>query len=111
MRIELFMYFVLRITSGPRVKFVDSKRSLNPTVVYAIDRSMAVDPVLFLFCVDLTFILRGASCLILPCSLSFFFFSPFSIVITSLGEGVGLCASLAFVFFFCCCLFVFFCTR
>ena len=54
---------------------------------------------LFLFCVALWFILRGASCLVLPCSLSSRYFSPFSIVITSLGEeGAGLiCTSSAFV--------------
>ena len=42
------------------MKCVDSKRSLNVTVVYATDRSKAVVPVLFLFCVALLFILRGA---------------------------------------------------
>ena len=29
MRAERFMYFVLRITSGPRVKFVGRKIALN----------------------------------------------------------------------------------
>ena len=50
---------------------------------------------LFLFCVALWFILRGASSFKdLPCSLSSCFFFPFSIVITSPGEeGAGLCAS------------------
>ena len=58
---------------------------------------------LFLFCVALWFILRGASCFkVLPCSLSSCFFIPFSIVNASLGEeGASLCASRAFV-----CLFV-----
>ena len=43
------MIFVLRITSGPRVKFVDSKKHIfKPPVVYATDRSKAVVPVLFL---------------------------------------------------------------
>ena len=84
--------------------FVDSKRCLPPPprlppVVYATGRSNAV---MFLFCVTLWFILRGASCLVLPCSLSLCFFSPFSIVITSLGvEGAVLCASRAFVCLFC----------
>ena len=56
---------------------------------------------LFLFCVALWFILRGASCLVMPCSLSSCFFSPFSIVITSLGEeGAGLCVSSAMFFYF-----------
>ena len=66
-------------------------------VVYSTDRSKAVVPVLFLFCVALRFILRGASCYkVFLCS----FFIPFSIVITSLGEeGAGLCASRALVCF------------
>ena len=64
-----FCSFVLRITSGPRVKFVDSKSVLNPRVVYATDRSKAVVPVLFLLLDALLVILRGASCLVLPCSL------------------------------------------
>ena len=82
--------------------FVDSKRSLNRPVVYATDRSKAVVPIWFLFCVALWFILWGASCLVLPCSLSSCFFSLFSILITSLGgEGAGLCAARAFVCFLC----------
>ena len=77
--------FVLRITSGPRVKFVDSKRFLTPThpVVYATDRSKAVVQVFFLFCVVLWFILRSASCLV-SC-----FFSLLSTVIALLGEEGG----------------------
>ena len=80
-----------------------SKCSIGlPPVVYATDRSKAVIPVLFLFRMTLWFILRSASCLVLPCSLSSRFFSPFSIVITSLGEeGAGLCASRAFICLFC----------
>ena len=55
---EHFMYFfVLRIISGPRVTFVQWK-ALNPpppspAVVYTTDRSKAVVPMLFLFCVAL----------------------------------------------------------
>ena len=59
----------------------------KPPVVNATDRSKAVVPVLFLFCVALWFILRGASCFkVFLCSLSSCFFILFSIVITSLGE-------------------------
>ena len=60
---------------------------------------------LFLFCVALWFILRGASCFkVFPCSLSSYFVIPFSTVITSLGEeGAGLFASPAFVCLFCTC--------
>ena len=46
-----------------------------------------------------SFTLRGASCLVLPCSLSMCFFCPFNILITLLGEeGAGLCAYNAFVY-------------
>ena len=63
---------------------------------------------LFLFCVALWFILRGASCFkVFLCSLSSSFVIPFSIMITSLGEdGAGLCGSRAFVFLFCACWFL-----
>ena len=59
---------------------------LNSPIVYTTDRSKAVVPMLFLFCVALWFILRGASCLALPCSLSMCFFCHFIILITMLGE-------------------------
>ena len=74
----------------------------TPPVVYATDRLKAVVPVLFVFCVALWFILRGASCFkVYQCSLSSCFVIPFGIVITSPGEeGAGLCDSRAFVFFF-----------
>ena len=75
-----------------------SERPLNYPIVYTTDRSKAVVPMLFSFCVALLFILRGASCLVLPCSLSMYFFCPFSILITLLEEeGAGLCAYDAFV--------------
>ena len=71
---------------------------LNAPVVYNTDRSKAVVPMLFLFCVALQFTLRAALCLVLSCSLSMCFFCPFSILITLLGEeGAGLCAYRAFV--------------
>ena len=56
---------------------------------------------MFLFCVALWFILRGASCFgVFQRSLSSYFVIPFVIVITSLGEeGVGLCL----VHLFCTC--------
>ena len=73
------------------------KNILTPTPV--TDRSKAVVPVLFLFCVALRFILRGASCFkVFLCSLSSCFFISFSIVSPSLEEeGAGLCASRAFL--------------
>ena len=96
MRTERFMYFCIQNYTGTRVKFVDSKNIFNPPVVYATDRSKAVVPALFLFCVALWFILQGASCFkSLPCSLSSCFFIPSSIVITSHEEeGPGLCVCL-----------------
>ena len=65
------------------------------------NRSKAVDPLLFLFCVASRFIIRGASRFkVYPCFLSSCFVIPFSIVITSLAEnGAGLCASRAYVCF------------
>ena len=50
----------------------------NPPVFYVTNHFKAVVPVLFLFCVALWFILRGASCFeVLPCSLFSYFFIPF----------------------------------
>ena len=94
------MFALVEHYIGTQGENVNSKRSLNPPVVYAAYHSKVV--VLVVFLVALLFILWGASCLVFPCSMSSCFFSPFSIVITSLGEeGAGLCASRAFV-----CLFV-----
>ena len=48
-----FMYF-LRIISGPRVTFAQGKAFNHPPpVVYTTDRSKAVVPMLFFFCVAL----------------------------------------------------------
>ena len=52
MRTELFYVFFVLIISGPRVKFVQWK-AFKPPVVYTTDRSKAVVPMLFLFCVAL----------------------------------------------------------
>ena len=41
MRTEFLCIFVLRVASGPKVKFVSCKSALNPTVVYSTDRSKA----------------------------------------------------------------------
>ena len=75
-------------------------------MVYSTDCSKAVVPVLVLLFVALWFILRGDLLYILPCDLCYFvlvFFSPFSFVITSLGEErVNLSAFRTFVWF---CLF------
>ena len=54
-------------------KFAKSEISL----LYATDRSKAVVPELFLFCVALRFILRGASCSVSHCSSFSYFFQSF----------------------------------
>ena len=53
MRTEFLCIPVLRVASGPRVKLASCKSVLNPTVVYSIDRSKAVVPVLVLLFVAL----------------------------------------------------------
>ena len=96
------MYFCIKKYIGTQGECCRQLKYVNhPPVVYATDRSKAVVPVFYLFCVALWFILWGASCFkVYPCSLSSCFFIPFSIVITSLGkEEAGLCASGAFVCF------------
>ena len=45
----------LRVALGPRVKLAGCKSTLNPPVVYSIDRSKAVVLVLFLLFVALWF--------------------------------------------------------
>ena len=66
---------VLKVASGPRVKLASCKSALNPLVVYSIDRSKAVVPVLVFLFVALLFILRGDLFYILPCVILFLCFS------------------------------------
>ena len=71
----------------------------HPPVVYATDRSKVVVPVLFLFCVALLFILRGASCLkVFPCSLSLCFFILLALWSPRLGKRVLVCVLLVHLF-------------
>ena len=87
MRTEFLCISVLRVASGPRVKLASCKSALNPPMVYSIDRSKAVVPVLVLLFVALWFVLRGDLFYVLPYVILFLcFFSLFSIAITSLGE-------------------------
>ena len=88
MRTEFLCISVLRVASEPRVKLASCKCALNPPVVCSADRSKAVVPVLVLLFVALWFILRGDLLYVFPCAILFlcFFFSPFSIAITSLWE-------------------------
>ena len=64
---------------------------------------LLVGPVLFLLCVALWFIIRGALCFkVFPCSLSSCFVILFCIVITSLGEeGAELICVLLVHLFVC----------
>ena len=82
MRTEFLCISVLRVASGPRVKLASGKSALNPPVVYSTDRSKAVVPVLVLLFVATR---RFVLCLTL-CHFVLVFFSPLSIVITSLGD-------------------------
>ena len=66
---------VLRVASGPRVKLAGCKSALNPPVVYSIDRSKAVVPVLVLIIGAFWFILRGYLLYVLPCAIFFLCFS------------------------------------
>ena len=76
MRTEFLCFYVLRVASGPRMKFGSCKSALNPPVVCSTDRSKEVVPVLVLLLVALSFRVSFCSGV----------FSPFSIAITSLGE-------------------------
>ena len=53
------------------MKLASCKSALNPTVVYSIDLSKAVVPVLVLLLVALWFILRGDLFYALPCVILF----------------------------------------
>ena len=87
MRTEFLCVSVLKVASGPRVKFSSCKSALNPPVVYSADRSKAVVPVLVLLFVALWFILRGDLLYVVTlCYFVLVCFSPFCIAITSLGE-------------------------
>ena len=59
MRTELFIYFCIKKYIGTQGEVCRQlKLFLYPQVVYATDRSKAVIPALFLFCVALWFILQ-----------------------------------------------------
>ena len=101
MRTELYIYFCIKKYIGTQGEVCRQlKIFFNPTpaVVYATDRSKAVVPGMFLFCVALWFILRALH--VLKSSRALFprvLFIPFNIVVTSLGE-VGVCELLVHLF-------------
>ena len=74
MRTEFLCVSVLRVASGRRVKLASCKSALNPPVVYSIDRSKAVVPVLVFLFFALWFILRGDLLYVFPCVILFLFF-------------------------------------
>ena len=74
MRTAFLCISVLTVASGPRVKLASCKNALKPPVVYSIDHSKAVVPVLVFF-VALWFILRGDLFYVLPCVILFLCFS------------------------------------
>ena len=75
MRTQFLYISVFRVASGPRVKLASCKSSLTPPVVYSIDRSKALIPVLVLLFVALWFILRGDLLNVFPCVILFLCFS------------------------------------
>ena len=85
MRTEFLCIYVLRVTSGPRVKLASCKSALHAQVVCSTDRSKAVVPVLVLLLVALWFILRGDLLYVFPCVILFFvlvfFFVFFSVLL------------------------------
>ena len=64
MRTERFMYFCIKNYIGTQGEVCRQLKIFYPPppVIYATDRSTAVVPMLFFFCVALWFILRDASC-------------------------------------------------
>ena len=94
---QIFMYFCIKSSIGPRVKLASCKSALTPPppppppaprpppppVVYSTDRSKVVSLTLCCFVVHSTrrFVLSLALCYFI-----LVFFSPFIIVITSLRE-------------------------
>ena len=74
MRTEFLCISVLRVASGPRVKWASCKSALNPPVVCSTDCSKAVVPVLVLLFGALLFILRGDLLYVLPCAILFLCF-------------------------------------
>ena len=72
---NFYVFLLLRVVSGPSLKLASCKSALNPPLVYSIDRSKAVVPVLFLLFVALWFILWGDVFYGLPCVILFLCFS------------------------------------
>ena len=100
MRTEFLCISVLRVASGPRVKLASCKSALNPwwfTLLTVLRLCPSVS--LTLCCLVVYSTRRFFLCLTL-CHFVLVFLSPFSIVITSLGEErANLSAFRTFVWF------------
>ena len=59
MQTDFLCISVLRLASGPRLKFASCKSDLNTPVVYSTDHFKAIGQVLVLLFVALWLILRG----------------------------------------------------
>ena len=82
------------------MKLTSCKSVLNPPVVYSIDRSKAVVPVLVLLCVALWFILRDDLFYILPCVILFLCFSVLlALRLPRLGKRANISAFRTFLRF------------
>ena len=81
MRTDFLCISVLRVASGPRVKFASYKSALTPPPPpprwFALPTVEAVVPVLVLLFVSLWFILRGDLLYVFPCVILFLCFQSF----------------------------------
>ena len=107
MRTEFLCISVLKVASGPRVKFVSCKSALNPPVVCSTDSSKAVVPVLVLLFVALWFILRGDLSFVFSCVILFLFFFSVLLVLRLPRFGKRELILVLFVRLFGLCLFRF----
>ena len=96
------------VASGPRVKLARHKSALTSPVVYSIDHSKVVVPVLVLLLIALWFILWGDLVYILPCVILFLCFSVlFALWLPRLGKRVLIHVLVLFICLFNLCLFGF----
>ena len=105
---EFLCISVLTVASGPRVKLLDCKSTLNtphnptPTIAYTTDHSKkGSGPVLLLFCVALWLILQGDLYEVLPCVLSLCFSVLLALLSPHFGKNELVCVRfLCVVVFF-----------
>ena len=103
MRAEFLCISVLRVAWGPRLKLASCKKCFTHPVVYwpFLDGGPGVS--LTLCCFVVYSMRRFVLCLTL-CHFVLVFFSPFSIVITSLGEDRANLSAFSYVCSICACL-------